>query len=58
MNNQILISVTYNETRVAIMENNSVAELYIERKSAPRVVGNIYKGVKWVKLYPGCRLRL
>ena len=52
MNNQILINVTYNETRVAIMENDSVAELYIERKSTPRIVGNIYKG-KVGKVVPG-----
>ncbi len=52
MNNQILINVTFNETRVAIMENDSVAELYIERKSTPRIVGNIYKG-KVGKVVPG-----
>lgn len=52
MDNQILINVTFNETRVAVMENGSVAELYIERKSTPRIVGNIYKG-KVGKIVPG-----
>jgi len=52
MDNQILINVTFNETRVAKMENGSVAELYIERESVPRVVGNIYKG-KVGKVVPG-----
>jgi len=52
MENQILINVTFNETRVAVMENGSVAELYIERKSTPRIVGNIYKG-KVGKVVPG-----
>ncbi len=52
MENQILINVTFNETRVAVMENSSVAELYIERKSTPRIVGNIYKG-KVGKVVPG-----
>lgn len=52
MDNQILINVTFNETRVAVMENGSVAELYIERKSTPRIVGNIYKG-KVGKVVPG-----
>lgn len=52
MDNQILINVTFNETRVAVMENSSVAELYIERKSTPRIVGNIYKG-KVGKVVPG-----
>jgi ribonuclease G len=52
MENQILINITFNETRVALMEKGSVAELYIERKSVPRIVGNIYKGVVG-KVVPG-----
>jgi len=52
MENQILINVTFNETRVAVMESGSVAELYIERKSTPRIVGNMYKG-KVGKVVPG-----
>ena len=52
MDNQILINVTFKETRVAKMENGSVAELYIERESEPRVVGDIYKG-RVGKVVPG-----
>jgi len=52
MDNQILINVTFKETRVAKVENGSVAELYIERESEPRVVGNIYKG-RVGKVVPG-----
>jgi len=52
MDNQILINVTFNETRVAVMEKGSVTELYIERKTTPRIVGNIYKG-KVGKVVPG-----
>ena len=52
MDNQILINVTFNETRVAKLEKGSLAELYIERESVPRVVGNIYKG-KVGKVVPG-----
>ena len=52
MENQILINITFNETRVALKEKGSVAELYIERKSVPRIVGNIYKGVVG-KVVPG-----
>ena len=52
MDNHILINVTFNETRVAVVESGSVAELYIERKSTPRIVGNIYKG-KVGKVVPG-----
>ena len=52
MDNRILINITFNETRVAVMEKGAVAELYIERKSTPRIVGNIYKGVVG-KVVPG-----
>jgi ribonuclease G len=52
MENLILINVTFNETRVAVTENGALVELYIERKSNPRTVGNIYKG-KVGKVVPG-----
>jgi ribonuclease G len=39
---EILVSAGDLETRVAILENGDLAELYIERE--PRIVGNIYKG--------------
>jgi len=52
MENLILINVTFNETRVAVTENGTLVELYIERKSHPRTVGNIYKG-KVGKVVPG-----
>ena len=52
MENQVLINTTFNETRVAVLENESLAELYIEKKSQPRIVGNIYKG-KVGKVLPG-----
>jgi len=32
------------ETRIAVLENDSLEELYIERSSSDRNVGNIYKG--------------
>jgi ribonuclease G len=52
MESLILINVNFNETRVAVTENGSLAELYLERKSQPRTVGNIYKG-KVGKVIPG-----
>ncbi|UCH34945.1 MAG: Rne/Rng family ribonuclease [Armatimonadota bacterium] len=39
---EILIDAGDLETRVAILENGELAELYVERE--PRIVGNIYKG--------------
>src|SRR3954471_16501811 len=43
---QILASTSPDETRVAIMENNSLAEVFIDRhvSGSPKVVGNIYMG--------------
>lgn len=45
MSEEILINVTPQETRIAMMENGVVQELQIERKSSLGLVGNIYRGV-------------
>jgi ribonuclease G len=42
---EILINVTPQETRIAMMENGVVQELQIERSSSLGLVGNIYRGV-------------
>ena len=52
MNDQILINVTPQETRVAIMEQGVVQELHIERASARGLVGNIYLG-RVARVLPG-----
>ncbi len=52
MRNQILINSTFNETRVALIEENNLAEIYVERNLSPQMVGNIYKG-KIEKIVPG-----
>lgn len=44
MNEQILINVTPQETRVAILEQGAVQELHIERGGNRGLVGNIYLG--------------
>ena len=41
----VLVNVTPQETRVAILENSTVCELHIERNSGRGLVGNIYLGV-------------
>ncbi len=51
-NEEILINVTPQETRVAIVENGMLQELHIERVDAKGIVGNIYKG-KIVRVLPG-----
>ncbi|MGA1862505.1 Rne/Rng family ribonuclease [Deferribacter thermophilus] len=52
MTKELIINSTVNETRVAILENGSVSEIYIERHNKKGVAGNIYKG-KVVKVLPG-----
>jgi ribonuclease G len=42
---EILINVTPQETRIAIIENGVVQELQIERSSSLGLVGNVYRGV-------------
>ena len=52
MNEQILINVTPQETRVAITEQGSVQELHVERDSSRGIVGNIYLG-RVCRVLPG-----
>ena len=44
MSEEILINVTPPETRVAVIENGVLQELFIERENKKGLVGNIYKG--------------
>jgi ribonuclease G len=52
MSNEILVDVGVNETRVAIMEDRELVEIYFERHSTQRLVGNIYRG-KVSSVLPG-----
>jgi ribonuclease G len=52
MNKEMIISSTSHETRVAILEDDHVVEVFIERESSRGVVGNIYKG-RVSKVLPG-----
>jgi len=49
---EILINVTPQEIRVAILENGMLHDLYIERSRSRGLVGNVYKG-KVVRVLPG-----
>jgi len=49
---EIIINSTVNETRVAVLDNNSLAEIFLERAKNKGIAGNIYKG-KVVKVLPG-----
>jgi ribonuclease G len=52
MDTKILINYSALEIRVGILENNTLVEIYIERKQERSLVGNIYKG-KVLKILPG-----
>jgi ribonuclease G len=44
MSEEILINVTPRETRVAMVENGVLQELFVERASRRGLVGNVYQG--------------
>jgi ribonuclease G len=52
MNKEMIISSTDHETRVAILEDDQVVEVFIERERQRGVVGNVYKG-RVSKVLPG-----
>lgn len=52
MSEEILINVTPSETRVAVVENGVLQEVYVERASRRGLVGNIYKG-RVCRVLPG-----
>jgi len=52
INEEILINITPEETRVAIIENGALQEVSIERQRSRGIVGNIYKG-KVNRVLPG-----
>jgi len=49
---ELIINSNQFETRVALVENGQVAELYVERSSDRGIAGNIYKG-RVVRVLPG-----
>ena len=55
MLSEIFINSSPREIRVALMENNQLVELFIERKENKGIVGNIYKG-KVTKILPGMQV--
>lgn len=44
MNKEVLIKITSNDTRVAILENGVILDIIIEPNTKTSLVGNIYKG--------------
>lgn len=52
MSEQILINITPQETRVAVVQQGVVQELHIERASSYGLVGNVYQG-RVCRVLPG-----
>ena len=52
MSKELLISSTSLETKLAIVEDDQVTEIFIERSDNRRILGNIYKG-KVTRVLPG-----
>src|SRR5499427_5331778 len=52
MNKEMIVSTNGHETMVAILEDDQVAEIFVERERQRGVVGNVYKG-RVSKVLPG-----
>ena len=52
MSNEILVNIAPKETRVAVVENGLLQEIYIERTAKTGLVGSIFKG-QVVRVLPG-----
>ncbi|HAA04692.1 MAG TPA: Rne/Rng family ribonuclease, partial [Syntrophobacteraceae bacterium] len=52
MSAELIVNAKLYETRVALVENSQVVELYVERSSDRGIGGNIYKGMV-VRVLPG-----
>jgi ribonuclease G len=52
MGREIAISVTPEETRVAVLDNNQLTDVFVDRAKKKDFVGNIYKG-RVAKVLPG-----
>src|SRR5690242_14696203 len=52
MNKEMIVSTNGHETMVAILEDDLVAEVFVERERHRGVVGNVYKG-RVSKVLPG-----
>jgi ribonuclease G len=52
MNKEMIIASNGHETRVAILEDDQLAEMFVEREHNRGVVGNVYKG-RVSKVLPG-----
>src|SRR6266511_3389693 len=52
MSREIVINSTKHESRIAVLDDGQVVELWVERSRHRTIVGNIYKG-RVTKVLPG-----
>ena len=52
MKKQIIADVNPHEVRVALLEDDELAEIHVELRGHERIVGNIYKG-RVANILPG-----
>jgi len=52
MATELVINAASHETRIALIENGTIAELHIERTREKGIIGNIYKG-RVIRVLPG-----
>jgi ribonuclease G len=52
MSSEIIVNAGREETRVALLENGLVTEIYVDRKKDRGIAGNVYKG-RVMKVLPG-----
>ena len=52
MSKEMIVSCSSHETKIAIVEDNQVAELYFEREKEYTLAGSIYKG-RVTRVLPG-----
>lgn len=55
ISSEIIINSNPRETRVALLENDQLVELFIEHKASKGIVGNVYKG-KVTRVLPGMQV--
>ena len=44
MSKEIIVNRTFEETRVAILEDDRLSDIFIERRETEKLLNNIYKG--------------
>ncbi|UCF91402.1 MAG: S1 RNA-binding domain-containing protein, partial [Desulfobacterales bacterium] len=52
MYKQLIMNVADHETRIALLEDGTIVELYVDRGDDSNIAGNIYKG-KVLRVLPG-----